>query len=229
MKKFIKKVFILLIIELITVSVISNSAFYDIDYGPDSKGMADYTEEETKKESQNQLNTSNNNSQEYVGKSSNNYLKSLQIENEKLDKEFQKEILDYEVNLKDKNSKKIKIFAIADDEKAVVRGAGEVKLNEGINNVQIVVTAENGNVQIYNLKINVSDTKVENTEVIEPDTDNTEIIENKDDLVKIIEESNESYTNLELKFFIIGGIIFISILILFCIKKNKGRKKCNVK
>lgn len=217
MKKFIKKVFILLIVELILLSVISNSAFYDIDYGPDSHGMADYTEEEAKKESQDQLNTSNNNSQEYVGKSSNNYLKLLQVENEKLDKEFQKEILDYEVILKDKNNKKINIKAIADDENAIIKGDGEVKLNDGINNVQIVVTAENGNVQIYTLKIKFlyeeSEGKMEEEKQLIDDNVGNEIQENTNTtvltIVKIIGV-----------ILIITGISLIMWRILILNKKN---------
>lgn len=131
---------------------ISLSAFYDIEYPPNSRGMADYTDEDATKEKESEQVT---NSEQYVGKSSNNYLKTLKIENAIIEPEFDRQNVEYKMKLKDYNYKKITITAEPEDEKAKVEGIGEIELKEGINNVRVVVTAENGAVQLYNFAVEI--------------------------------------------------------------------------
>jgi len=96
--------------------------------------------------------SSNGNSYAPKPKSSNSYLSSLTVDGYELDSKFDKETLEYSVVLKE-GTEKIKINAQLADSSAKVTGVGEVSVSEGINTFELVVTAENGNVRIYELKI----------------------------------------------------------------------------
>lgn len=151
MKKLKSLIFILIIIfEIFCNQKLSYSAFYDLEYPPNSTGKADYTDEDAIKQKNEESISS---SEQYVGKSSNNYLKSLTIENATIEPEFNRQYVEYNLNLIDEKNTKIKIIAEAEDEKAKVEGAGEIELEDGVNNIRVVVIAENGAVQIYNLHI----------------------------------------------------------------------------
>lgn len=80
--------------------------------------------------------------------SSNNYLSSLNIEGYSLDKDFDKEVLEYNVELPN-GTEKINISAKTENGNAKVTGIGEVSVTEGNNKIELKVTAENGNVRIY--------------------------------------------------------------------------------
>ena len=167
MKK-IKTFAIIILIVSILIPGISMAAFYDMEYPPNSSGRADYTDAEADEDAEaRKANASS--SQDYIGKSSNNYLKSLKIENGIMEPEFNRQYVDYKVTLEDENTRKIKIIAEAEDENATIEGDGEVELQDGINNLRIVVTAENGNVQIYTLTVELpfkqSELKLENLEI----------------------------------------------------------------
>lgn len=88
--------------------------------------------------------------------SSDNYLKELAIEGTELTPSFNKDTLEYNINL-DYNVEKIKIIGTANDSKANVKGLGEFNVNEGSNNFEIVVVAENGNERIYKINAIVED------------------------------------------------------------------------
>lgn len=149
MKRTKKIIVMIIIVTICLTPIFSYSAFYDLEYPPDNKGRADYTDEEADEEKSKK----NVETYEYNGESSNNFLKTLEIENAQIEPQFNRQYVDYDVKLKDKNNKKIKIIAEPEDEKAKVDGAGEFILEDGINELRVVVTAENGNVQIYNLHI----------------------------------------------------------------------------
>lgn len=91
-----------------------------------------------------------------VGKSSNNFLKSLGVENATIEPEFNRTVFEYKVKLKDSNVNKMNILAETEDEKATVTGVGEVELKSGKNRFQVVARAENGNIQIYNLEVELT-------------------------------------------------------------------------
>lgn len=86
--------------------------------------------------------------------SSNNNLTSLEIEGFKLDNEFKKDTLEYTVSVPN-DTKKIKINASKEDNKASISGTGEFDVNEGENEFSIKVTAENGNEKVYKIKVTV--------------------------------------------------------------------------
>lgn len=154
MKILRRIVFLGIIILFIGVTNTSYARLVDIEYPPNSTGYTDFTDEEADSRAEEQANQSNT-SEDYVGKSSNNNLKSLQIENATIEPEFNALTLDYTVTLNDQDAKTINIVAEAENETAVVEGAGTVELTDGINKLQVAVRAENGNVKIYNLTINL--------------------------------------------------------------------------
>ena len=83
-------------------------------------------------------------------KSSINYLSSLIIEGSNLNPEFNKETLEYTVELESGTSL-INIKATAQDSKASIIGTGSKNVSEGANNFEIVVTAENGSKRTYKI------------------------------------------------------------------------------
>ena len=86
--------------------------------------------------------------------SSDNTLKSLSVEG--YDIEFSKDKLEYKLEL-DQDVESINIKATSNDENATVKGAGEIKLTDGINNIKIIVAAENGNEKVYTIVAEVKD------------------------------------------------------------------------
>ena len=88
--------------------------------------------------------------------SSNNYLSSLKIEGYELDKTFDKDVLEYNVELPN-GTEKINISAKTVESTAKVSGVGSVSVVEGMNKIEIKVTAENGNVNTYVINANVKE------------------------------------------------------------------------
>lgn len=82
--------------------------------------------------------------------SKNNYLKSLEVEEYQITPDFNKDTLEYTVTLTP-GTEKINIKAQAEDNKANIKGIGEVSVSEGTNTINITVTAENGNEKVYKI------------------------------------------------------------------------------
>lgn len=87
---------------------------------------------------------------------SNNFLKSLSIDGYELDPLFDKNKLEYNVML-NVDTKLIKINAETEDSQASITGAGEVDVVDGINKIEITVTAENGNERRYVINATVKE------------------------------------------------------------------------
>lgn len=94
--------------------------------------------------------TSNNTVEINKNYSKNNYLSSLSIENYELTPSFEKETLEYSVEL-EPGTEKINVNASVEDKKASIKGIGEVSVTEGANTIEITVTAENGNEKVYKI------------------------------------------------------------------------------
>lgn len=88
--------------------------------------------------------------------STNNNLKSLKIENQSLKESFDKDTLLYTIDL-DSSVMEINIIAEVEDSKAKITGDGKVKVTEGENVFNIVVTSEKGTTKTYVIKANVKD------------------------------------------------------------------------
>ena len=102
--------------------------------------------------------SNNNKPKKEVTKSSNNSLKELNIGTGKLTPEFSRDTYEYSVEFDDTvnlyDLSEIEVSATAEDEKASVSGTGKIQLTEGENNISINVTAENGAVRTYTIKVN---------------------------------------------------------------------------
>ena len=88
--------------------------------------------------------------------SKNNDLKSLTVEGYELDKEFNKDTLEYTVTVPT-GTTSVKVNAAVADSTASVNGAGEIEVTEGLNSIPLVVTAQNGDQKTYTLVVNVED------------------------------------------------------------------------
>ena len=89
-------------------------------------------------------------------KDTNNYLKSIQVGEYALSPTFNKDTLEYTVNVPS-TVNKVKIDATKESSYATVSGTGEVEVNEGINTFEIKVLSETGSERIYKVIVNVKD------------------------------------------------------------------------
>lgn len=89
-------------------------------------------------------------------KDTNNYLKSIQVGEYALSPTFNKDTLEYTVNVAS-TVDKVKIDATKESSYATVSGTGEVEVNEGVNTFEIKVLSETGSERIYKVIINVKD------------------------------------------------------------------------
>ena len=88
--------------------------------------------------------------------SRNNNLSSLSVEGADLSPSFNKDITEYQATLP-VDTTKAKIIATAQDSKASVTGAGEVDVVDGVNKIEIIVTAEHGEKKKYVVNLTVQE------------------------------------------------------------------------
>ncbi len=88
--------------------------------------------------------------------SKDNNLKELSVDKYELDKEFNKDTLEYTVNVPT-GTTSVAINAIVNDNTATVSGTGEIEVTEGLNTLPVVVTAQNGDQKTYTIIVNVED------------------------------------------------------------------------
>lgn len=88
--------------------------------------------------------------------SSNNNLKSLEVEGYSLSPEFKSDTTEYTVEVPN-GIEKINIIASKEDNTASISGTGEKDVIEGNNKFEIKVEAENGNVKTYTINIIVKE------------------------------------------------------------------------
>ena len=138
--------------------------------------MADYTDEQADENLEQEQVEFKQEQVERINKSSNNYLKALSVKGYEISPNFDKQIINYEIaqEITDDN---LEIKAEADDEKASVLGSGKVILNSGENNIKIDVTAENGTVRTYFIKVKKSVKKDVKLNSLKVSTDNESDIE----------------------------------------------------
>lgn len=89
-------------------------------------------------------------------KSNNNNLKKLEVVGYSLSPEFNKDTLEYTVNL-ESNIEKITINASEEDGYASLSGSGEKEVQEGDNKFEITVTSETGKSKVYTVNAVVKD------------------------------------------------------------------------
>ena len=144
-------------------------------------------------------------------KSTNSYLSSLTVDGYDLNESFDKESLEYTLTVP-ANTESVKINAQLAEDSAKVVGTGEVKVSEGLNTFEIVVTAENGSKRTYVLKITV---EAEKPIEVKIDNKTYNVIRKRKYLPKISEyfeekeveingEKIEGYYNDTLKYTLVG-------------------------
>ena len=139
--KNIKKILLIVLIILIALSK-------NIIYA----AMADYTDEQADLKTKQQQENWQKEQYVSINKSSNNDLKSLIVKGYELSKDFDKEIIDYEIT-KEVEDDYIEIIAETEDTKATISGNGKITLTSGENNLKISVTAENGEEKLYFIRV----------------------------------------------------------------------------
>lgn len=152
--------------------------------------------------SNNNNNNNNTTTSDVKEKSSNNTLASLSVEGYNIDPKFDKDTLEYKLTV-DEKVLSIKVSAKASDDKAEVKGTGEVKLSSGSNTVEVKVSAENGNEKIYKIIVNVEDqhpikVKVDNKEftVVKKNNDLINKLEGYEEgILKIADQDVVCYKN----------------------------------
>ena len=122
--------------------------------------------------------------------SKDNYLKYLDVVDYDITPKFDKDTLEYKLDL-DSDITSIIIKATASDENASIKGAGEVTVSEGTNTINIVVTAENGNERTYKIIANVKDKKPIKVKI----GNKNYVVVKKDELLG----TKEGYTNKEIE------------------------------
>ena len=88
--------------------------------------------------------------------SSNNYLDGLEVDGYSISPEFNKDTIEYSVEVPN-GTKMVSISADLEDDKASVSGTGEIEVNEGVNKIEVKVTAENGNEKVYVINVTVKE------------------------------------------------------------------------
>lgn len=149
MKKIVKALNIITFAVLV-VWVCSTNVLADPN---SSKGFLSYSEEDQKREKEEleKAEEQEKNVQTVI-KSTDNYLKNLEVDGYSLTPEFDKQTVNYEIK-EDVQADFLEIKAETDDEKASISGIGKVALNSGENNLKIEVTAESGTVRTYFIKV----------------------------------------------------------------------------
>lgn len=143
------------------------------------------------------------------GKSNNNYLKSLEIENYEI--EFKKEKKRYRITVEEEvNSVNVK--AATEDEKATYQiiGADDIKGNN--KQIEIVVTAEDGEKKTYSIEVNYNHKIVEEEKTVPEEKPKQE-------------KKAWKPTEKEKQMIIIGGSLFVILILIIAIINFRGNRK----
>ena len=132
-------------------------------------------------------------------KSNNANLKTIELSEGKI--EFNKDTLEYTINVKNKVDK-IKVNSTLEDSKASVEGNGEYELKAGVNEIKLLVKAEDGTVKEYKIKV-IRDIKEKTSR----------------------KKLETNYTNLIIIIVIDVVIIIITIITLIIIHKKRHKKE----
>lgn len=150
------------IVSIVSLSFAETPRLVDIPVPPNSAGYVDFTEEDAA-EVEKEYEESKNNTvtaDYYVGKSSDNYLKSLSIEGYELYPKFSRQNDTYTIYVKNDSTNTFNVTAEPDNEIAKIEGIGTVNLTSGQNTINIKVTAENGNLKIYTINVEKENGKI---------------------------------------------------------------------
>lgn len=192
-------------------------------------GMADFTDDEAQIIKNEEVKNQQQIDKQSIGKSSNNFLKSLSIKGYTLTPEFNKQVINYHIE-GEINDSQIEIIAEADDSRAKVIGSGVINLEPGENQIKVDCEAENGDMKSYFITINRAGEKIQDT-TNETDTNElSDTYENNlnEEIEKINEFSNNKsslmnriFTKKKMIILIIVVILIVLIILTLIIRKNK--------
>ena len=192
-------------------------------------GMADLTDDEAQIIKNEEVKNQQQIDKQSIGKSSNNFLKSLSIKGYTLTPEFNKQVINYHIE-GEINDSQIEIIAEADDSRAKVIGSGVINLEPGENQIKVDCEAENGDMKSYFITINRAGEKIQDT-TNETDTNElSDTYENNlnEEIEKINEFSNNKsslmnriFTKKKMIILIIVVILIVLIILTLIIRKNK--------
>ncbi len=189
---------------------------------------ADFGEEEATKKNEEMIKEQEKEHNVTEVKSSDNYLSGLQVEGYTLTPEFDKQTLEYTIK-EEVKSNEINIKTTTSNEKAKVNGAGIIKIEENKTEYRIEVTAENGSVRTYIIKLKATtENSLENNNEIKKEEEyvDNNLKENSNE--NVIEQQNsnakegKAEQGINLWIYFIVGII---LLILFNVLKNSLKRK----
>lgn len=155
------KTFVIIMMVIASFTTISFAErLVDIPVPPNSSGYADFTEEEAAEQEKVYEESKNNiTADSLVGKSSDNYLKSLSVEGYELSPEFNRQQDTYTIYVKDDSVNTFNVLAEPDNETAKIEGIGNVPVSADERIINIKVTAENGDLKVYTIKVENEDAK----------------------------------------------------------------------
>lgn len=184
-------------------------------------GMADFDDNDAKIETNRLLEQQEKDEKDSIGKSTNNYLESLEVKEYKIEPNFDKQTQEYSISTEIEEDS-IEIIATADDSRATVQGDGKVTLKSGENKLRVDVEAENGAVRTYIIKvIKLGDVAPEENinNNIQNETIDTSAIQQEDNSMQLEEKNTNNI--------IIVILVLILIVIILCIINKKSSKKKN--
>ena len=197
-------------------------------------GMADFTDDEAQKIRNEEVKNQQEIDKKSIGKSTNNFLKSLSVKGYTITPEFNKQVINYKIS-KEINESKVEILAEPDDSKAKVTGTGVINLQPGENEIKIDCEAENGEMKSYfiTIKTPAGDNASANENKNETDSNEQLIdpIENEiaDETNNLTDLSNEKALSMNKIFtkknIIILGIVVIAIIsVIWALIRRKNKK-----
>lgn len=195
-------------------------------------GMADMDDETSQIIANEMIANQEKEESENEGKSSNNYLNTLEVEGYTLSPKFDKQTLNYTIEDTEKDT--ITIKAETDDSRAKTSGTGAIKLNNGENNIRIDVTAENGTVRTYFVKITKkaqeentnNEEKNNETESENTTTENKESVLNEiNAMAEPVNQGNKADVKTIATIVIVVAVLAIIVLMMPGLKKKKNRRR----
>ncbi len=146
-------------------------------------------------------------------KSSNNYLKELNLSTGII--EFNKDTLEYNIEVPNE-VEELTITSIPEDEKSTITGNDTYQLQEGQNKITITVKAENEEVKEYILNV------TRQVKVIEEEKEN----ESQDSIKEEPSENNRIKLNKKIIIsIIVGTVLFTILIIILALTIHKNHKK----
>lgn len=216
MNKLIK-----ILISLLTFTIVLSLNCY--------AGMADFTDDEAQKIRNEEVKNQQEIDKKSIGKSTNNFLKSLSVKGYTITPEFNKQVINYKIN-NEINESKVEIFAEPDDSKAKVTGTGIINLQPGENEIKIDCEAENGEMKSYfiTIKTPADDNTIENESDLNEqliDPIENEIADETNNLIDLSNDKalsmNKVFTKKNIIILVIVVIVIISVIWALIRRKNK--------